>query len=61
MKSPSGSVYFGEARLVIECKKIYFADIDPANFLDAGIKSNYPKNDYHRMYIGEIAGCYINK
>ena len=27
--SPSGSVYFSEARLVIECKKIYFQDINP--------------------------------
>ena len=59
VKSPSGSVYFGEARLVIECKKIYFQDFDPANFVDAGIQGNYPKNDYHRMYVGEIIGCYI--
>lgn len=60
-ESASGSVYFKEARLVIECKKIYFQDMEPANFIDAGIAANYPKKDYHRMYIGEVTGCYINK
>jgi flavin reductase (DIM6/NTAB) family NADH-FMN oxidoreductase RutF len=61
IKSPSGSVYFSEARLVIECQKIYFQDLDPANFLDEAISANYPQKDYHRMYVGEIKGCYINK
>jgi flavin reductase (DIM6/NTAB) family NADH-FMN oxidoreductase RutF len=59
LKSPSGSVCFNEARLVIECKKIYFQDIDSKNFIDSGISGNYPKTDYHRMYVGEIIGCYV--
>jgi flavin reductase (DIM6/NTAB) family NADH-FMN oxidoreductase RutF len=50
----NGSVYFEEARLVLECRKLYFQDIDPANFLDDSIMKNYPKKDFHRMYIGEI-------
>jgi flavin reductase (DIM6/NTAB) family NADH-FMN oxidoreductase RutF len=61
VESPSGSVCFSEARLVIECKKIYFQDIDYANFLDESIGANYPKKDYHRMYVGEITGCYVKK
>jgi flavin reductase (DIM6/NTAB) family NADH-FMN oxidoreductase RutF len=48
------SVYFQEARLVIVCKKIYFSQIDPKNFLEASIEENYPKKDYHRMYVGSI-------
>ena len=52
--SQNGSVYFEEARLVIECKKIYDHDFDPARFLDSSIEKEYPKKDYHRMYIGEI-------
>jgi len=60
VKSPSGSVCFKEARIVIECKKLYFQDIDSANFVDAGIKALYPKKDYHRMYVGEITNCLIN-
>jgi len=53
----SGSVYFSEARLVIECAKIYSQDLDPSAFLDPKIAKNYPKKDYHRLYIGEIVTC----
>lgn len=52
--SENGSVFFDEARLVLECRKLYFQDLDPANFLDDSIIKNYPKKDYHRMYVGEI-------
>ena len=54
VKSPQGSIYFNEARLVIECRKIYFHDINPQFFLDQNIASNYTNRDYHRMYTGEI-------
>ena len=50
----NGSVWFEEARLVIECRKLYSQDLDPARFLDPSIGENYPKKDYHRMYVGEI-------
>ncbi len=49
---------FEEARLVIECKKLYFDDLKPASFLDPEIEDSYPDKDYHRMYVGEIAGVY---
>lgn len=53
-ETDNGSVYFSEARLVLECRKLYFDDINPENFIDPEIDSNYPKKDYHRMYVGEI-------
>lgn len=53
-ETKSGSIYFKEARLVIECRKIYYQDLEPAHFLDPGIATNYPGKDYHRMYVGEI-------
>lgn len=53
----SGSVYFKEAKLVLECKKIYYQDFDPANFIDKAIHNSYPDKDYHRMYIGKIVNC----
>lgn len=53
----SGAVYFEEARLVIECRKLYYHDLKPDNFLVDAIKKEYPKEDYHRMYIGEIVNC----
>jgi len=59
VRSESGAVYFAEARIVLECRKIYFQDIDPANFLDPTIADNYPARDYHRMYMGEIVKCMV--
>ena len=54
----TGAVYFGEARLVLECRKLYAQDITPTSFLDPTIPAEvYPKADYHRMYVGEIVHC----
>lgn len=54
MAAANGSVFFDQARLVLECSKLYFQDLDPANMLDESVMKNYPKNDFHRMYVGEI-------
>ena len=48
------SVHFAEARLVLECRKIYFSDINPGAFLAQTLVDVYPEKDYHRMYVGEI-------
>jgi len=53
--SDNGIVHFSEAKLVVECSKLYYQDIDPSHFLDKSINELYD-NDYHRMYIGEITG-----
>lgn len=53
----SGSVAFAEANLIIECRKIYFHDLNPEAFLSPDIIKNYPAKDFHRMYIGEITYC----
>jgi flavin reductase (DIM6/NTAB) family NADH-FMN oxidoreductase RutF len=45
---------FAEAELIIECRKIYSQDLDPARFFDPTIDANYPKKDYHRVYFGEV-------
>jgi flavin reductase (DIM6/NTAB) family NADH-FMN oxidoreductase RutF len=45
---------YAEAGLVLECRKIYWQDYDPAHFLDPAIAKNYPAQDYHRAYFGEI-------
>ncbi len=54
MPLDSGSVAFKEAVLVMDCRKIYFNDLQSAHFLDPGIEGLYKNQDYHRMYIGEI-------
>jgi len=50
----NNSIYFEQADLVLECKKLYYDDIKPANFINTSIEKNYPLKDYHRMYIGQI-------
>lgn len=46
--------YYEEAKLVFICRKLYRQEIQPENFLDAGIEKWYPIKDYHSMYIGEM-------
>lgn len=45
---------FQEADLILECKKIYWQDMDPGHFLDDRIQRNYPQKDYHRIFFGRI-------
>ena len=45
---------FAEAELVIECRKIYWDELEPGHFLSSDIGRNYPVKDYHRVYYGEI-------
>lgn len=47
---------YKEAELILECKKMYWQDMAPENFLDSTIVKNYPKQDFHRIYFGEIVG-----
>ena len=54
-----GTTCFAQARLVIACRKIYYQDLIPGQFLDPGIEGNYPQKDYHRMYFGEIKNCLV--
>lgn len=49
---------YAEAELIIECRKIYWDDINPAHFLDGGIDANYPNKDYHRIYFGEVLAIF---
>ena len=54
-------ISFEEARIIMECRKIYYQDINPDCFVLPGIQKHYPDNDYHRMYIGEIISLKVKK
>jgi len=45
---------FEEAELIMECRKTYWQDMNPENFLDRAIDEHYPQKDHHRIYYGEI-------
>jgi len=47
---------FDEAELILECRKMYFDDLDPTHFLACFSGPNY-KGDYHRMYFGEVVAA----
>jgi flavin reductase (DIM6/NTAB) family NADH-FMN oxidoreductase RutF len=49
---------FAEAELILECRKIYWQDMDPSHFLVPEIERNYPQKDYHRIYFGEVLGIF---
>lgn len=54
-----GSVYYDEARLVIECEKVYFDDFEKANISDEkGIAMYDGNEDMHRMFIGKIVNVW---
>lgn len=48
---------FAEAKLMIECRKLYWDDLKPGHFADATIGECYPEGDYHRIYFGEIVAA----
>lgn len=48
-----------EANLILECKKIYYHDINKDNILDSKIGKSYQNGDFHRMYYGEITNILI--
>ena len=45
---------FAQADLVIECRKMYWQDLEPNNFLADKIMTNYPVHDFHRIFFGEM-------
>jgi flavin reductase (DIM6/NTAB) family NADH-FMN oxidoreductase RutF len=49
---------FAEADLIVECRKMYWQDMDPAHFLDPTIDNHYAKKDYHRVYFGEVVAIH---
>lgn len=49
---------YNEANLILECRKVYRQMMEPAGFIDESIDSNYPANDYHVIYFGEILAAF---
>lgn len=50
-----GAVLFNEAKLILVCEKLYAGQLAKDGFIDPSlIEVNYPKADFHALYIGEI-------
>lgn len=55
-----GNVYYDEARLVIECEKVYFDDFEPKNLLDPKVVEIYRGEPaLHRIFVGKILNVWV--
>ena len=58
----NGNVSFTEARLVLECRKLYAEPLNPEAFLDKSIVPEwYAAGDFHKMYIVEILNVWVKE
>ncbi len=60
--TPSGLITFDEARLTLECKKLYSSMLQKDHFSDPFVYEQWYGGTHggdHKMYIGEINTCYI--
>lgn len=56
------SIAFKQARMIIECKKLYSDKLKENCLLDTNITAKfYPEKDFHRFTIGEIVNVYIGE
>jgi flavin reductase (DIM6/NTAB) family NADH-FMN oxidoreductase RutF len=58
---PSGTVAFEQARIVLECRKLYSEQLKKEAFIDQSLLSNYPNDDFHILYISEIVNVFVEK
>lgn len=49
-----GSPSFEEAKVILDCRKIYADDIKEEKMIDPSIMKNYAACDFHRMYVCEV-------
>lgn len=56
----SGTPYFKEARLVLECRKLYSSKFAAEGFVDRELLNRiYPNGDFHTAYIVAIEHAYV--
>ena len=55
----NGVLYPEQARTVLFCRKLYMDDLKKGGFLDTALLSNYPEDDFHRMYVCEVEEVWV--
>lgn len=62
LQTELGNVYYKQARVVLECQKVYSDFIDPNGFTNEELPDSvYPKKDFHKMYVGKIIKVMIRE
>lgn len=59
LTTPEGSKAFGEAWLILECRKMVSQPIDHNGINDPKLKKDWEGKPMHKMYIGEIINIYV--
>lgn len=62
--TPDGNIAYEQARLVLECKKLYADMIRPELFLDASLVNRWygeGHGNFHKMYIVEIQHVWVKE
>ena len=62
--SESGNILFKEARISIECKKLYTDMIKEENFLDKSLFEKWyggAHGNPHKVYVAEIVNMWVNE
>ncbi len=56
----SGAMTFSQARLVLDCRKLFKSDMKEADFLNRSIFERWygPSNGLHTVYVAEIESVY---
>lgn len=57
--TPSGAKAFGEAWMIIECRKLVSQSLIPEALSDPTLKADWTGKPMHKMYIGEILNVWI--
>lgn len=61
VETVGGQPTFREGKTAIVCRKLFCSRMQPDQFVDKTlIPANYPAQDFHYIYIGEIVGLYEN-
>jgi flavin reductase (DIM6/NTAB) family NADH-FMN oxidoreductase RutF len=58
VETENKGVFFQQANLYMECRKLYRDRITPGNFIMQEVnRKHYKNNDHHYMFIAEITTC----
>jgi flavin reductase (DIM6/NTAB) family NADH-FMN oxidoreductase RutF len=61
LETTHGSIAYKQAKLILECKKMYAQPFNKESFIDKSPLHHYEQGDFHIMYIAEITECLIKE
>ncbi len=50
-----------QAHLAFECRVMAYEEFTPKHFVSPDVNGNYPRKDYHRIYLGEVLAIWSSE